>query len=509
MSDINKEKLLNNFPISVDIERTNKILYQMKYCICKINNKNGKGTGFFCSIPSKDKNIKVMITCNHVINEEIIKENNNLLITLNDDKESKKINLGYNKKIYTSIKYDTTIIEIKEDDNINDYIELDKNIFSDFQNIFNESAYIVQYPELFYDKQKSSVSYGIIKGESNNYDIMHYCSTKPGSSGSPILNISNNQVIGIHKESAIKNNFNKGTYLKYPIIEYLNNINIIKKNEIKNEINIKVKVDKKHVNKNIFFLDKTNGKFQGIKHCYDNLKELNEFNTKVYINNRKYKYNKYFIPEKEGIYEIKVKFNNYIKDCSFMFCNCKHIIEIKFSSFNTKCIINMSHMFYGCKNLKSLDLSSFDTKNVMDMSYMFYGCLNLIKIDLSTFDTKNVVSMCYMFCNCENIENLNLSSFNTKNVANMSNMFNNCKNIKKLDLSSFDTKIVKDMSYMFWKCVNITNLDLSSFYTKNVENMSNMFSYFNNIDSIKIKKDLNDKLIKQLPFENKLKIYDI
>ena len=73
MSDINKEKLLNNFPIPVDIEGTNKILYQMKNCVCKINNKNGKGTGFFCSIPSKDRNIKVMITCNHVINEEIIK----------------------------------------------------------------------------------------------------------------------------------------------------------------------------------------------------------------------------------------------------------------------------------------------------------------------------------------------------------------------------------------------------------------------------------------------------
>ena len=102
--------------------------------------------------------------------KKLLKENNNLFITLNDDKESKKIKLGYNKKIYTSIKYDTTIIEINEEDNINYYIELDKDIISDNHNIFNESAYIVQYPELFYNKQKSSVSYGIVKGDPNNYN---------------------------------------------------------------------------------------------------------------------------------------------------------------------------------------------------------------------------------------------------------------------------------------------------------------------------------------------------
>ena len=29
---------------------------------------------------------------------------------------------------------------------------------------------------------------------------MHYCSTENGSSSSPILNISNNKIIGIHKK---------------------------------------------------------------------------------------------------------------------------------------------------------------------------------------------------------------------------------------------------------------------------------------------------------------------
>ena len=67
--DNNKEKLLDLYPIPITIECTNIILQQMKNCICKINNKKGKGTGFFCKI----NNELVMITNNHVIDEEIIK----------------------------------------------------------------------------------------------------------------------------------------------------------------------------------------------------------------------------------------------------------------------------------------------------------------------------------------------------------------------------------------------------------------------------------------------------
>ena len=51
---------------------------------------------------------------------------------------------------------------------------------------------------------------------------------------------------------------------------------------------------------------------------------------------------KYFIPKKEGIYKIKLKFNIYIKDCSFMFYNCYKIINIDLSSFNISNINNMS-----------------------------------------------------------------------------------------------------------------------------------------------------------------------
>ena len=52
-----------------------------------------------------------------------------------------------------------------------------------------------------------------------------------------------------------------------------------------------LKMEKKDINKEIYFFD---------------LKELNEINTKLYINRKEFKYFKCFLPLKEGIYEINL-----------------------------------------------------------------------------------------------------------------------------------------------------------------------------------------------------------
>ena len=70
MTQIEKEQFLNKYPLPVTIEKTEIILKQMKESICKIQNKNCDGTGFFCKILNK----KLLITNNHIINEEIIKD---------------------------------------------------------------------------------------------------------------------------------------------------------------------------------------------------------------------------------------------------------------------------------------------------------------------------------------------------------------------------------------------------------------------------------------------------
>ena len=237
-------------------------------------------------------------------------------------------------------------------------------------------------------------------------------------------------------------------------------------NKYPNEINILVQVQKNDINKKIYFLY--------------GLEEL----TELYINDKKSRNIKYFLPKKEGDYNINLKFNTVLTDCGNMFANCENIRYINFINFNSSHINNMRLMFSGCKNLKSLDLSSFSTNNVTSMSCMFSGCNNLISLDISSFDTKNVTNMSGMFSGCNMLKKIDLSSFNTKNVMSMSNMFSGCNNLNILDLSFFNTINVRDMSQMFDECYNLNNLDLSSFKTWNVINMSGMFYGCNNLNKI-------------------------
>ena len=285
-------------------------------------------------------------------------------------------------------------------------------------------------------------------------------------------------------------NFNKKINLDYLFelcpklnlpFSNLNKINeYINKYEEDNEIEIIIKINKEGINKDIYFLDNFmsyDEKEKKWKINHDNLKELNELNTHLYINNEKFKYQKYFKPKKEGEYSIKLKFNLKLTDCSYMFSECENIIGIRFISFNTKYVTNMKYMFSGCGNIKNINLSCFDTKNVIDMSGMFHNLKNLTNLDLYSFNTINVINMSVMFGGCEKLNNLDLSHFNTKKVVKMSGMFNFCKSLNYLNLSSFNTKNVIDMNNMFSWCENLNNLDLSSFDTKNVTNMKEMFHW--------------------------------
>jgi hypothetical protein len=217
MTDNNDEKLIETSPKPVTIEETEKILFQMKNSICKIYKCNG--TGFFCNISYKNGFFKALITNHHIIDEMYIKNNQIIKISMNDDKVELDIEIK-NRKIYLSEKYDTTIIEIKNSDNINvNYLELDDNIFKNSSEFYYEksSIYVLQYPNM----NKASVSYGILKKIENN-SITHTCCTQPGSSGSPILNLFNNKIIGIHREGT-NFNYNKGSFIKNPINDFIQN----------------------------------------------------------------------------------------------------------------------------------------------------------------------------------------------------------------------------------------------------------------------------------------------
>ena len=79
MDKIIQEKFIANSLIPASIEITKKIVNQMEKCVCKIYNNGSTGTGFFTKIPYKNEYIKVLITNNHVLNENEIKDGEEII----------------------------------------------------------------------------------------------------------------------------------------------------------------------------------------------------------------------------------------------------------------------------------------------------------------------------------------------------------------------------------------------------------------------------------------------
>ena len=189
-------------------------------CICKIDG-NKAGTGFFCKIKRGEELIPVLITNYHVIDDNYMKQNKYLKFYIND--KSHIIDLNSESKIYSSSnnEYDMMIIRLK-DGQVNNYLDIDENIFEDnSENYYeNDSIYILHYA----NAEEAKVSFGKGIKKLDNYDIKHLCHTEPGSSGGPILSRMTNKVIGIHKGSIGRGkcDYNIGTFLKYPLNEVKN-----------------------------------------------------------------------------------------------------------------------------------------------------------------------------------------------------------------------------------------------------------------------------------------------
>ena len=171
----------------------------------------------------------------HNIDEKYLNENNGISLLLKDNTEPKFIDLFQKREKYYNKDYDITIIEILKSDKIKKFLELDEDIFKENNKISyeDESIYILQHQK----GKNALVSYGLLLSI-DNFDIIHSCNTDFGSSGSPILNLSNNKVIGIHKEGSPNFNFNKGTFLKFPLNDFLLKLNMKKSDAHKDFISI-------------------------------------------------------------------------------------------------------------------------------------------------------------------------------------------------------------------------------------------------------------------------------
>ena len=333
---------MEDYPSSVTKKCHEIILKQMNKSFGIINEKE---IVIFIHINYENKDIYAILINNYINNEEYkdIKD-----IEINNKIE--KIELE--EIIYKNKEENISIIKLKQKNKKINYIEIEDKLDEEYYK--KESIYIIQYNNI----NNILISYGLIK-EIDNNKLIYTGNINSKYKFIPIFNLSNNKLIGIHNNNDNKH-FKKGINLKRNINEFIKRVkypnNIQYKYEYNyyniNEIDILIKIKKEDINKEIYF----------VKHNNNNLKELNELNTELNINNNNYEYKKYFIPDKEGDYKINIKFNIDLKDCSYMFAGCENIIDINFISFNTKSVTNMSEMFSDCSSLNNLEgISKWDT----------------------------------------------------------------------------------------------------------------------------------------------------
>ena len=125
----------------------------------RLNESKIDATGFFAKVPYNSKLLHVLITTSKIFWEDEISHKEKIKIYLNNGEFVKTLTLDEGRKIYINKKLDISIIELKKDDGIGFFYELDnsllryisdknKNIFHLCKEYNNESIYSMNYKNI-------------------------------------------------------------------------------------------------------------------------------------------------------------------------------------------------------------------------------------------------------------------------------------------------------------------------------------------------------------------------
>ena len=113
----------------IGYDEIKKVVDIMEKCVCKIKLNTNRGftsfTGFFCKIPFPNdinKKFPVLITVNHFIRDGNFSEKTEKILTLTIGDKLISLNLKDRIKHYSD-KYNIFIVEIKQEDLIENYLE--------------------------------------------------------------------------------------------------------------------------------------------------------------------------------------------------------------------------------------------------------------------------------------------------------------------------------------------------------------------------------------------------
>ena len=475
--EIENEIYTSSYLDLIPYESIKEIKKQMNRGICKIIlNERNRGTGFFCKIPFPDRtNMKeVLITNYHLIDEEYIKTSTSIKINI----KGSEININLKDRIiFPNKEYDTTIIEIKESDNIKYFLKLHEKIINDIIKNKNENydfigktIYITHYPST-----ELSMSIGKFNSidVTDNHFFYHECKTNGGSSGSPTYTI-NNEVFGIHKGIKREGNnyFGLGIFLSYPIKKFINEMKL-------KQINKKYKlyIENTDVEKINLFNNgnielKELGKIQ-----FNKLKELTlqDINKNVVYSLIKF--------NAEKLEKLDLRDN---KEFDMEITEKLNFKELKKLKLNMK----LNNIIYYLEHINSVKLET-------------------LNLSLNTISNINILTK----VNYPDLKELNLSANNITDIQVLENV-----KFEKLEILNLGKNKISDINIL--EKVNFKNLKELNLERNNISNINSLEKFnfqkleslnlsYNNISDINILEKVDFKNLKELLLNDNNKISDI
>ena len=511
--------------------------------IFTVKNNGKKGTGFFCKIknPNSSDSLPVLITSSQFYNKEDFYTKKKIELIIKNYKYTLYVD-DSRKSYINDDKYNISLLEIKKEDylDIDSFLEIESDESFDSNNLYqNESLGLVSYNKK--EKNYNAIKFKIKTINENQYAFKFESNLNEELIGSPIINITNNKILGIYKNYDKKINLNNGILLKIPINEFFEEE---RQREIFNPKNKNIFKTSKTLKSTIRLNNENEEKEIGIIYIIPKkLHDLRLFGDD-FVKNNKDKCKLLFYDEKRdkeieyelcsllktdfinditepkescNCFRVVLKLNEDLTDLSSMFKDCINLIAFDhfFSNLKTEKVTTMSRMFEGCIFLQDFEnIDQLKTSSVTDMSYMFKNCSYISDLDLTGWDTSNVKTIKGMFEGCEKLDILiglpdlnvssvtdmsylfsmckilhdvtNISEWNTENVTNMEFMFQGCSSLQELpEISKWNTSKVKNMDSMFSLCEALKSLpDISSWDISSVNNLSNMFKDCKSIEKI-------------------------
>ena len=173
------------------------------------------GTGFFLKFERNNKPFSCLMTNEHVITPDMVKEKNEIIVKYFNEFYSIKIKLEQEERIIICFEelfgLDVTLIEIIPKDQINESYFLTPNMNYSQIGQNPQKIQVPQYP--LGGNLSLSTGYFIGIYCDNIHYFYHNACTEFGSSGSPIVMEGDDKVIAIHKGKTSDQSLNVGIFI--------------------------------------------------------------------------------------------------------------------------------------------------------------------------------------------------------------------------------------------------------------------------------------------------------